>query len=146
MIKYFYKYHILLLFGLSVSIASGQDVIETAKPDISSESRQLIEKVFSLSYEGLDTDQLNDAIRNLEEILEDSDHEYTRYLITFHLTFFYAQAKDYEKCLDLLEVGQQEGFFFPAVMGSRTWPEYLPELKKLERFDVWLEENKRRKE
>lgn len=146
MIKYFYKFIILLLFGLSVSVASGQNVIETPKPDISAEHSQVIDKVFSLTYEGLDTNQLNNAIETLEEMLGDSDHEYARYLITFHLTFFCAQAKDYEKCLDLLESGQQEGFFFPAVMGSRTWPEYLPELKKLERFDTWFEENKRRRE
>ncbi len=144
MIKYFCKYLILLLFGLGISVASAQDVIETPKPDFSAEHREVIDKVFSLSYEGLDTEQLNNAIGILEEFLEKSDHKYVGYIITFHLTFFYAQAKEYEKCLNLLEAGQKEGFFFPAIMGNRTWPEYLPELKKIERFDKWFVENKRR--
>jgi predicted esterase len=113
---------------------------------MSAEHRQLIKSVFILTYEGLDSEQLNNATGTLKEMLKKSDHKYDRYIITFHLTFFYAQAKEYEKCLDLLIAGQQEGFFFPAITGNFTWPEYLSELKKLERFNSWSQENKRRQE
>lgn len=135
----------LLVFSLSISISSAQDVIETSKPDISAERRGTLKRVFSLREEGLNSEQLSNAIGTLEKILKQSDNnKYERYITTFHLTFFYARAKEYEKCFNLLEAGQEEGFFFPAITGNFTWPEYLSELKKLERFDDWFEENKGR--
>ncbi|MBN2181021.1 MAG: alpha/beta hydrolase fold domain-containing protein [Sedimentisphaerales bacterium] len=135
----------LFVFFFGFSIASGQDFMETSKPNVPAERREMLERIFSLTYEGLDAVQLNNAIGILEESLKRSDHKYDRYINTFHLTFFYAQAKDYEKCLNLLIAGQEEGFFFPAITGSRIWPEYLNELQKLERFNTWFQENERRR-
>jgi predicted esterase len=140
------EFVVLLVFGLGIPVASGQNVIEISKPEISTESRKVMEKILPMRSEGLNTGQLQKGIGFLEESLKTSDNQYDRYMITFYLTFFYAQANEHEKCFNLLEASQQEGFFFPTVLVGRTWPKYLLELKKLERFDTWFQENKRREE
>jgi hypothetical protein len=70
-----YKCVILFALGMSISVAIGQDVIETPRPDFSTEHREMLEKVFSLTYEGLDAEQLGKATKILEKLLKNSDEK-----------------------------------------------------------------------
>ncbi len=142
--KNHFKNFCFLTLLINLSCVFGQDVIEILIPKLSEENRQQIDHIFSMTYEGLDTKQLHQAIDTLETIRQNSNTFYERYITSFHLTFFYSQNNNYEKCLDLLKRGQEQDFFFPQITGKFTWPEYLPKLKKLDDFSAWSLENKHR--
>mgnify|MGYP000309211644 CR=1 FL=1 len=53
-------------------------------------------------------------------------------LIFWELSFHYASLKQYDKCFDILKLGQDEGLFYYTRTGDRAFPPYLKELEKID--------------
>jgi hypothetical protein len=57
---------------------------------------------------------------------------YIRYdLIYWELSFHYASQKQYNKCLEILKTGHDEGLFYYLRDTGNIFPPYLRELKNL---------------
>ncbi|MEN8250332.1 MAG: hypothetical protein ABFS32_15470 [Bacteroidota bacterium] len=62
-------------------------------------------------------------------------------LIFWELSIHYANLKQYNKCFDILKLGQQEGMFYYIRSGDRAFPSYTTELEKLDGYAAFLEKN-----
>lgn len=67
-------------------------------------------------------------------------------LIYWELSFHYASLKQYDKCFEILKLGQEEGLFYYTRTGERVFPPYLKELKKLDGFETFMSKNSELKE
>ena len=63
-------------------------------------------------------------------------------LIYWELSFHYASLKQYDKCFDILKLGQDEGlFYYTRTRGNRIFPPYLKELQKLDGYESFIAKN-----
>nr|NQU93470.1 hypothetical protein [Bacteroidota bacterium] len=51
------------------------------------------------------------------------------------------KLKAYDKLLDMLIQAQREGFYFMLRRGESAWPDWIPELEKLNGFEAFIAEN-----
>ena len=95
-----------------------------------------VAKIDSARYVGM----CNDA-------LQEFDDDHLRYnLLFWELSFHYAGMGEYQRCLDILGKGHEEGLFYLLRTDSRIFPPYLNELKTLDGFESFLSKNKELKE
>ena len=62
-------------------------------------------------------------------------------LIYWELSFHYASLEQYDKCFDILKLGQEEGLFYYTRTGDRAFPPYLKELEKLDGYETLMAKN-----
>jgi len=64
-------------------------------------------------------------------------------LIFWELSFHYASLKQYDKCFDILKLGQDEGLFYYTRTNTngRDFPPYLKELEKLDGYESFIAKN-----
>ena len=64
-------------------------------------------------------------------------------LIFWELSFHYASLKQYDKCFDILKLGQDEGFFYYTRTNTNgsVFPPYHKELEKLDGYESFIAKN-----
>ena len=62
-------------------------------------------------------------------------------LIYWELSFHYASLKQYDKCFEILKLGQDEGLFYYLRTVERVFPPYLNELEKLDGYESFMAKN-----
>lgn len=62
-------------------------------------------------------------------------------LIYWELSFHYANLKQYDKCFEILKLGQAEGLFYYTRTAERVFPPYLKELEKLDGYEAFMSKN-----
>jgi len=62
-------------------------------------------------------------------------------LIYWELSFLYASLEQYDKCLDILKRGQDEGLFYYTRTNGNIFPPYLKELEKLDGYEAFIAKN-----
>ncbi|MFC2123201.1 hypothetical protein ACFLU5_00195 [Bacteroidota bacterium] len=137
------------IFFLSASIIilncndlTGQDVTEIP---IKALDQGFIELVNTL--EGIDKTDDKQSVDLCVSALKNFSDPYIRYyLIFWELSFHYANQKQYDKCLEILKKGQDEGLFYFIRNDEHTFPPYLKELEKLDGYESFLEQNQTLKE
>lgn len=119
------------------SSTSSAEVVEILKPELSGayfEAAKLREQ--SIKH---DPDKV---IESISSVISKSSNPIEKFnLIFWELSFLYAENEKYDRCLQILEQGQDEGLFYPLQTGNSIWPKYLNQLKDLDRFNSFIEEN-----
>lgn len=62
-------------------------------------------------------------------------------LMYWELSFHYASLKQYDKCFEILKLGQDEGLFYYTRKGKHIFPPYLKELEKLDGYETFMSKN-----
>jgi len=67
-------------------------------------------------------------------------------LIFWQLSFRYASLEQYDKCFEILKMGQEEGMFYYLGTAEREFPPYRKEIQKLEEYESFIIKNEELKE
>jgi len=62
-------------------------------------------------------------------------------LIYWELSFHYASLEQYDKCFEILKLGQDEGLFYYTRTNGNIFPPYLTELEKLDGYESFVAKN-----
>lgn len=125
-----------MVLSLFIPLAFNQAYTELTYKPLNADFIQVAQKL-----EQIDTDD-KQSIQVASEALEKFSDPWIRHdLIYWELVHHYGMQKQYNKCLELLLKGQKEKMFFFIADGKNTYPEFLPELKKLDGYDEFIEKN-----
>ncbi len=112
--------------------------------------------IFELPYEPLDkafssfTETLKEIDESdyqasidlcIEALEKYQDMNIRNKLIYWELSFHYASLKQYDKCFDILKLGQEEGLFYYTRTTDNVFPPYLKELEKLDGYEAFIAKN-----
>lgn len=133
------KKNLLILFIISAQIALGQNttVIEVDKPNIPSYLNELI---VSLG------DNSDENIKILKQGLKNAKSDYEKYRIGRNLGYYYAEAKQQTKNIEMWNDLNKQGIFLPFSTTNRTYPAYLSEYTENKDFLTFIENNTKLKE
>jgi len=128
----------LLGSGGLLSILS-QDVVEVKQTKITHEYLTVMEQVNTLR--GQDPAK---AIGLLGDLLAKTDSRFERFQIIFwELPALYCELGKFREGFDVLKNGQQEGFFYPFMLGENKFPPHVGHFENFADFSSFLAENKR---
>jgi preprotein translocase subunit SecF len=128
---------LLAIIAININVSFGQEIREldfkVLDPEFI-ELKEILEEINS-------TDD-NRSIELSLVALEKFEDESIRFdLIVWELSIHYANLKLYDKCLDILVQGQQEGLFYYIRSGEHAFPSYIPELEKMDGYEAFLKKN-----
>jgi len=134
---------ITVVFGLLLCTSIiGQSVNEVNPPDFSRIYLELWDKLDSITEANPEV-----AISEMDQAMKGISNPYERYNIYFWgYPSAYLKMKTYDELLDLLLKAQNEGHYFMLRRGERAWPDWVPELEKLDDNEAFFTENDLRKE
>ncbi|WP_370980158.1 hypothetical protein [Agaribacterium sp. ZY112] len=93
----------------------------------------------------LNTDLVNDDEQSIKvslQALNTQKSSFARYnLIYWELAFHYANLKQYNQVMSVLQLGQDEGLFFFFQDGEQPFPAFLSELKSQQGFEKFYKQN-----
>jgi len=127
----------ITFFLLNIHFTIGQDVIELPFKPVDKdfiELTKVLEKI-----DGSDDQKSIDL--SLEALSKFKDPEIRYYLMFWELSFHYAKVKQFDKCFNILQKGQEEGFCYFMQKEDNPFPEYITALEKLDGFDSFMKQN-----
>ncbi len=135
----------ILLFAiiaLSIKVSYGQEIRELDFKALDPEFIELKQTLKEINS----TDDNTSIELSLEALEKFQDKNIRFDLIVWELSIHYANLKQYDKCFDILKLGQQEGLFYYIRSGDRAFPSYITELEKLDGYEAFLKKNQELKD
>jgi hypothetical protein len=131
------KILLFAIIALNIQASYGQEIREL---DFKALDPEFIE--LKQTLEEINSTEDNRSIELSLKALEKFKDESIRFdLMVWELSIHYANLKQYDKCFDILKLGQQEGFFYYIRGGDQAFPLYITELEKLDGYDAFLKKN-----
>ena len=97
---------------------------------------------FTKTLKGIDITDVQRSIDLCIEALDKfQDMNIRNNLIFWELSFHYASLKQYDKCFEILKLGQDEGLFYYTRTNGNVFPPYLKELEKLDGYEAFIAKN-----
>ena len=128
---------LIAIIALQIKASYGQEIQELKFKPLDPEFIELKKTLEEITS----TDDNRSIILSLEA-LDKFEDPYIRFdLMVWELSVHYANLKQYNQCFDILKKGQQEGMFYFIRSGERAFPDYVPELEKLEGYEAFLTKN-----
>ena len=128
---------LLALITLYLQVSYGQEIKELPFQALDPEFIELKKTLKEINA----TDDQKSIELSLEALDEYTDINIRFDLMVWELSVHYANLKQYNPCFEILKKGQQEGMFYYIRSGDRPFPAYIPELEKLDGYEVFLEKN-----
>ncbi len=131
---------LLILFIINAQIAIGQNtttVTEVDKPNIPSYLNELIKSL---------GDNTNENVTILEKGLKDAKSDYEKYRIARNLGYYYAEAKQQTKNIEMWNTLNKQEIFLPFSTRSRVIPGYLSSYVENEDFKEFIKNNSKLRE
>jgi len=128
---------LLLVINFQISFGQNTTVIEVDKPNIPTYLDELFESL---------GDNLEENIKTLEISLNDAQSDYEKYRIGRNLGYYYAEAKQQTKNIEMWNDLNKQGIFLPFSTTNRTYPAYLSEYTENKDFLSFIENNTKLKE
>ena len=129
---------ILALVCLLTNISYSQNILELPYQPLDKEFIS-----FTKTLKEVDETDYQKSIDLCREALDQfQDMNIRNNLMFWELSFHYAGLKQYDKCLEILKLGQEEGLYYYTRTGDRAFPPYLKELEKLDGYEALMAKNK----
>lgn len=128
---------LIAFFMLNIHFCVGQDVIELPFKSVDKDFIELTKVLDKINS----SDDQKSIELSIESLSKFKDPEIQYYIMFWELSFHYANLKQYDKCLDILQKGQKEEFYYFMRKGDNPFPEYITELEKLDKFDSFFKQN-----
>jgi len=119
------KILLFAIIALNIVVTYGQEIRELDFKGLDPEFIELKQ-----TLEEINSTEDNTSIELSLNALEKFKDESIRFdLMVWELSIHYANLKQYDKCFDILKLGQQEGFFYYIRGGDQAFPLYITELE-----------------
>jgi hypothetical protein len=128
---------LVILIALNFQVSYSQEIKELPFQALDPEFIELKKTLKEINA----TDDQKSIELSLEALDEFKDINIRFDLMVWELSVHYANLKQYNQCFEILKKGQQEGMFYYIRNGDRPFPAYIPELKKLDGYEAFLEKN-----
>ena len=132
---------ILFNFCLCANISLAQNVVEVFATELSPLYNETLTDLENLRSNP------EEALKLLTEMLPQITSPYERFnLIFWEIPALYCELGKYEEGFDVLKKGQQEGLFYPFIIGQNKFPPYVSNFEKFPDFQSFIDKNKKLRE